>query len=395
MFKKTFALIFIAYLLFFVLIPPFQTPDEPEHFQNIHWFSRLVYPYLPTKNKIPSRVYVSQIYHPPLYPAAGAIIYKIGDLFGLKNIQLFYLTRLTSALFYFASVFIAYKILKSLIKDKKTINDLLIFFAINPLTIQTGIGINPDAAVFFFGLLFMLLMLKLNEKKDIPIKDIFILATVSVLTTLSKFSGIFTALSFSLFLFYKFGFNKRSLYVFFIFNFLILIFISPWLTLNYLRYGKPIIDNFSLVLKNPPAPMPLPKALFFALIEFRHTIMHFAGFFAWNMVYPPKWFFYLYTLFFVAISITGTVKIYKEKKIKMNLVMINVISLFFFLYILSLSHRLNGLPWDIQGRYLLPIFLPLTVLIFHGIKKNSKILLYFSIFHYLFSLFFVLIPGFY
>ena len=39
-------LIVLSYLIYFIISPPFQAPDEPEHYQIVYFLTRLQYPRL-------------------------------------------------------------------------------------------------------------------------------------------------------------------------------------------------------------------------------------------------------------------------------------------------------------------------------------------------------------
>jgi Predicted membrane protein (DUF2142). len=197
--KKIFFLIFFAWFLFYIFTPPFQTPDEEGHYENIFWFSHLVYPQVEKKGEknyhfvdqfIPffnfknkpfsfKKIFSSplikktskdvdikkltpknlQAYHPPLYPLIGAIFFKMAEILNFNLISQFYFTRLLSAFFYFLMVFISYKILKIIFKQEKEIISVLLLFSLNPQILRAGISINPDIAVVFFHIYFYIFFL--------------------------------------------------------------------------------------------------------------------------------------------------------------------------------------------------------------------------------------------
>jgi len=433
--SKTFLFIFFSYLIFFILTPPFQVPDEPEHYENIYWFSQFIYPRLPkaneknyplfihplfnlydstdvirTANILPNfqkiktsnlhqivslpkpllgalRQISTQSYHPPIYYAFATLFFKLTAFLRLDLISAFYFVRLSSSVFYFLTVFVAYKILSSVCKKKESVNPLLIFFSINPVALKMGVGINNEIAVAFFSLLFLYLLLTYEKK-------IVILALVSGAATLSKFSGVFTALAFTLTACLRYKFSKKTFSVVLKYALVFLLILLPWFIFNYLRYHNPIQDNFSLICKKDFPSHSIFITAAYSLFEFRHTINHYAGFLGWGEPYPFKFFFVGYTVMFSVLFFIGTIRIILGSNRSLKILLSCVFSLFLFLFILDFYRKLSHYSCDIQGRYLLPAFLPITVVLAKGIK-SERLLSYFAIFQYYFILFFVLIPKYY
>lgn len=449
--KKIFLFIACSYFLFFFLIPPFQIPDEPEHFENIYWLSQGTYPYRPTTDNVhQNKLYAdkliqlyetnqvikdfilpnfskikksnlrnindltkveksqltkrsAQTYHPPVYYLLGAILFNVSKILKLNLISQFYFVRLASTLFYFGTVFLAYKILQFIFKDQKIITNLLIFFSLNPLLLSIGSGMNADNGVTFFSLLFLYSLLRISKNKNLSIKQIVLMGCLSGLSTLSKISGAFTILVGVMYLIKKSGFSKI-----FIRNCIILllswgIFILPWLLFNYQRYGVPLVENFTLVVVKPLMPNGIIQSIVKSLLEFRHTFMHYAGFIGWNETHPFKWFYILYFFIFSSLFIIGTFSSLRLKKTNNFPILSYVFSLVFVLFLLGFDFKHKGVPWDLQGRYFLPAFLPTCVIILSGLsiiikKPLDKISYYLSIFaviHYYIILFLVLIPKYY
>lgn len=434
---KTFLFIFLSYIVFFILIPPFQIPDEPEHFENIYWVAHLKYPYLPTKNETRPNLFVdpiitlydwnkvnsdgfvllnfqriksagniqykpenldeksSQAYHPPVFYLFGTILFKLAEIFYLGSITQYYVVRLTSTFFYFASIIVGFAILKKFFKSVTVINSLLVFFAINPTTLKMGVGINNEIATVFFSLLYLNLILKTAS----PVKAGFFAA----LAGLSKFSGIFTALSYALTTFIRNKFSKKSLINYLKFLVVFFPFIGIWLYFNSVRYGNPLQDNFALICKKDFPSYDVLTTAFYSLFEFRHTINHYAGFLGWGEPMPFKWFFVAYTLVFVLICLIGLISLIRRQAAVWKTLLTHIFSLFAFLFILDFYRKSLNYSCDIQGRYLLPVFLPITIVLAFGlgkllkinIEKSSRLLMFFAIFQYYFILIFVLLPYYY
>lgn len=441
-------LIIFSYLVYFLISPPFQAPDEPEHYQIIYFLTRLQYPRLVPNTRISTnyrllstfekvfnttqvasenyvipdfkkiKIFVSQKnkavnlpkvnnplsnqgHQPILYHVVGAVFFSISSLLRLDMVVQYYVVRLTSSLFYFLSVYLAYQILKYLFKNTKVAKNLTFFFAINPVTLKVGIAVNPDCALLFFSLFALWIVLKINNK--ISFKYVLLFSLISALALWSKFQGIVLVPFFVFVLFQKYGWTKKYVWYCSLYLGISLFLISPWLLFNISRYGTPIIDNFAIMGKFNLPHYSLAQAIVQALFEFRHTIMHYAGFWGWGEPYPFKPFFILYTIAFLLFSLVGIILAIKEKNKQNNMLLVFSFSLFLFLFSLGLRHKLLRFSGDIQGRYLLPIFLVLIVFLTKGAgaifkKKMGKISNYFfwfALFQFYFVLFFVIIPKYY
>ena len=337
--SKTFLFIFFSYLIFFILTPPFQVPDEPEHYENIYWFSQFIYPRLPktgeknyplfvhplfnlydstdvirSPNILPNfqkiktssfhqisslpksyleslRQISTQSYHPPVFYLFAALFFRLSAFLHFDLISSFYFVRLASSVLYFLTVFAAYKILLLICKKKELVNSLLIFFSINPVTLKMGVGINNEITVTFFSLLFLYLLIRCERK-------IVMLAFVSGAAALSKFSGVFTAIAFTVSTCLRHKLNKKSFTNVLKYTLVFLLLLFPWFIFNYLRYHNPIQDNFSLICKKDFFSHSMFITAAYSLFEFRHTINHYAGFLGWGEPYPFKFFFVGYTIIF-------------------------------------------------------------------------------------------------
>jgi 4-amino-4-deoxy-L-arabinose transferase-like glycosyltransferase len=432
--KKIFFLIFFAWFLFYIFTPPFQTPDEEGHYENIFWFSHLVYPQVEKKGeknyhfvdqfipffhfknkpfsfkkvfsyplikKTSNDVNIKkltpknlQAYHPPLYPLIGVIFFKIAEILNFNLISQFYFTRLLSAFFYFLMVFITYKILRIIFKQEKEIIPALLFFSLNPQILRAGISINPDIAVSFFSYLFLyFLLIFLNQK--LTSKEILILSFTAGLATLSKFSGIFNALVFIVYLFFHKK-TKNKLLNFFMFFMIFFITLLPWILINLKINKTPIVSEAFITAEyRNLKPLSLVPAIFFGFFELRHTLMHYAGFLgATNEISPPKIFFVFYSIFSTIFFFLGAIKNLFNSEIKIKILLIYLFSLLSFLLTLGIYFKILGVSWDLQGRYFIPGFLVFTIFVSLGFGRYSNFLKYFSIIHFLYAFILLMLPNF-
>lgn len=441
-------LIVLSYLIYFIISPPFQAPDEPEHYQIIYFLNRLQYPrlvqnvhtstnyhLLSTLEKVfnTTRVasenyvipdfekikkFVSQKYravdfpkiynplskqgHQPIfYHAGGAVLFSTSSLFRLDMVSQYYVVRLTSTLFYFLSVYLAYLILKYIFKKIEVAENLTVFFALNSVTLKAGIAVNPDIALLFFSLLSLWIAFKVGNK--ILLKHVLFFSIVSGLAVWTKFQGITLIPFFIFIIFQKYRWTKKFvLYCLFYLGTSFLL-VSPWLLLNFVRYGQPVIDNFAIMGKFNLPHYTLFQAIIQAILEFRHTIMHYAGFWGWGEPYPFKPFFIFYTIAFFFFSFMGAVAMIRRRNTLNNALHVFSFSLLVFLFFVGLRHKLMRFSGDIQGRYLLPVFIVFVSYLVSGaghifkikVEKVSEYFLFFSLFQYYFILVFVIIPKYY
>lgn len=449
--KKILLMIICSYFLFFFLIPPFQTPDEPEHLESVFWVSRGLYPYRPLNKEMAfstkfmveklTREYdsgdvikpfvlpaferiknsglrnkyeftnqelqsfdkrSSQSYHPPLFYLIASQFYRLGDFLHLNLIQHIYMVRLASAMLFFGSLLFISKIFLRLFPDKKIAYGLLIFWGMNPFLLANSVGINPDNMITFSSALFFYLFLRFS-KNIFSYPYLILFGIVTGIATVSKFSGIVSFGFFGLLILLQYRFSidliKKSL----VYGGSWFAITLPWFMLNMSRYKTPIIENFSIVPQKPIVPVPFFEAVFQALFEFRHTFMHYSGFIGWSETYPFKILFISYSLSLIPLVIIGLVQFFKQKNIYFKYLGGYVILFLIFCYLLGLNFKIIGLSWDIQGRYILPIFFSIPVLIFFATSsffKNrnyliSRIMSIFAVTQYYFILFFVLIPKYY
>lgn len=446
--KAKLTLITCFYIAFFILSPPFQLPDEPDHFQYVYLLSRGSYPRLIPNaqtpgnqpllkllentfdyTKVASRDYAlpdyrkistfsrqgvkstslpvarpalsKQGHQPPLYHLAAAILFKAADFLNADIITQFYLVRLTSAVFYFLSLWLVYRICSLYLKRQSSAQNLTVFFALNPLVLKAGVTINPDIALLFFSLLFLYTVAQAQRarKEASPL----VLALVAGAAVLSKFAGIFLVPFYLCLLFFRRQSGISFLRSALLFSLGTLAVILPWLLFNLRAYRSPVIDNFALMCKQDLPRYTLPQAVFQAALEFRHTIMHYAGFWGWGEPYPFKPFFIFYAALFVFLTGTGLSVIVAGRKRSFYLLIGLTACLFLFLFPVSLRHKLLRFSCDIQGRYILPVFPAIALAAFAGLSKlvrdheetAAKAMFWFAVFQANLVLWYVIIPKYY
>jgi hypothetical protein len=434
--KKIFLLIFFSQIIFFTIVPPFQIPDESGHYENVYWLSRGKYPYellekgknypryvdelekiyqskfsfekikknplfSKTKTNFEKKINTNfrpinfQSYHPFLYYLLLTPAQFLANLLNLDLISRFYITRLFSAIFFWFLIFSVYQILKILKISQKDKTLFLLFYGLNPIILYYSIGINPDIGVAIFST--FLLYLTFKYQNQLNFKNIILLGFISGICYLNKTSGLFS-LAFILFLVFnkeKKLINKFKKYLLFLSIFLITI--SPWIYLHLSRYQTMSTPSFYIAHERPIKPNGFFISLFLAILEFRHTIMHFSGFFgALNHIWPNKIYFIAYTIIISLSFVIGFIKNYK----KYFILSIYLISNFIFFYLLAFHHKIKGFLWDIQARHFLLAFFPFYFFVFLGLKnffrnKINLLIVFYAFLNFLTTIFILLIPNFY
>ncbi|MEK9178973.1 MAG: hypothetical protein AAB893_00715, partial [Patescibacteria group bacterium] len=237
-------------------------------------------------------------------------------------------------------------------------------------------------------------------------RNVVILGLVTSAAIMSKLSGLFLLIPCLYVL-------RRNFRAFFLFTVSCLLFIAPWFLVNLNLYNQ-LVPTYALSVICKQIPLvPIWQMPFKTLFEFRHTFYHFAGFYGWNEVYPPKFVFTVYGLLFITSVIVGIVITLSSsgspranargsKMVKLDshfhgndsiLYLVSIVSLLGFLGAMFIWNSINGGYCDIQGRYLLPIFV--LLIYFQSYLLNRKSLFYFSVLYILYSIFSILIPRYY
>ena len=434
--KKIFFLIFFAQIIFFIIIPPFQIPDEPGHYENVYWLKKGKYPYQVLKKGQKYHYYVEeminyyptqfslekiknnplrkkikadfekaivkdyqpinfQAYHPFFYYLILTPSQFIADILKVDLITRFYLTRLLSAMFFWLLFFLVYKMLKIYqlpINDQKA---FFLLYGLNPLVLSYSIGINPDVGVAIFSTLLLYLALKFKNK--LTLKNILILGIISGICYLNKTSGIFSLFFVFLLILLKIKNLPEKIRNYFFFLIIFVITVSPWIYINLSRYHTLNTPAFYIAHQAPLKPHGFFNSVILSMFEFRHTIMHYSPFLgAQNHIWPNKFYFILYTVIVSILFFYGFINFFK----KYLILSLYLLSSLFFFFILGFYFKRIGFLWDLQGRYFLLSFFPFYFFVFLAtkkiLKKNSNIIIsVFAIINLLAVIFILIIPQFY
>lgn len=447
--KKIFLFIFFSYWIFFFLIPPFQTPDEGTHFDVVYWLSLGIFPKVPQKANLlfsPENVQFAlfqqvdsfaqnipnypaigkstlqkttaytqsekkrfqplalQAYNPPLYYIVASFFLRSAQFFHTSLLSQLYIVRLTSSLFYFLTLGVTYKVFLALYKKEKVANGLILFFGLNPLLMQSGVGISPDIALIFFTAWVFLCIVSLRKEK-LSLKNAIIVGLLVGMAALSKITAVILIPGFLLYLFLKKKNKKEFLLQSTVFLFTVALLLFPWLMDNYLQYHRVLMTT--PVLGYLPAtykPFTVIGSVVTSIVGFRHVFLHFSGFLGWNDIFPFSFIFIPYTILFFIFFFVGLIILTKQKEVVGKVVALSTGSLFFFFLLIDVLRKVQShQTWEIGGRDALFMLLPFVICITSGItfifrKKTEQTAMwlgYFAIWYYYFILVLVVIPRFY
>jgi len=404
---------------FLVITPPFQVPDEPEHyFKALSLSDGQILPeeqggragiYIPenalllygefeyafhTENKV--NISHTQSLISSTYPHNDPIIFKgmseiaivtyspvpylvaalfmfIGKLFNLSLLTLLYMGRFSNLLLYIVLVFMAIKI----IPVQKWVFLLL---ALMPMTLFLAASLSADSFTIAISFLTIAIFFKLaldKEKKKINRKDIYILLILGTLLALSKPVYLLLLSLFIMIPAYKFETSKKmvlafisifgsSILIYVLWNFLVSGFYRPQLGIS--------IKNQSLFILSNPLTF-TQTLLNIDLLYFKKYLLGFVGFFGWEYAPLPDLLVYLYIIVLILVAV------FDKKEIKIDLKQKIVYLTTFFVMFVSIFAA-EYITWNsvgstsikgIQGRYFIPIA-PLFFFLFYNrkIKVNQK-----------------------
>jgi len=415
-------LVLIYGIAFLVIIPPFQVPDEPEHFyKSLYLTDGHVFPekydnfygvYVPesavrsfntfkplkfnpenkTKfsnitallfiplnndNKVFNSIsHVAIVTYSPIPYLAPSMVIFIGKLLNLSPLILMYLGRLANLLLYTLIIFMAIK----LTPVQKWVFLLL---SLMPMAVYLGSSLSADSFIIAISILTIALFFKLTfdpEIKEITTRDISILLILTVMIALTKPIYLLLLLLYFLIPTSKF-YSKKKKFTSFIFMIVPVVLITGlWGYLNsgfYLPLPEiSVAGQMSFILSHPVA---FFQAFFNSISQYRiWYLVSFVGYFGWLDTPLPDYLVYiqLFTMFLVSVF-------YKPEIIKPTItVKQRLISLITFLMISISTFILMYISWTpvgkdliegVQGRYFIPIA-PLFFLLFYNtrIKINKK-----------------------
>lgn len=421
--EKAFLLVgIIGGIIFLFLTPPFQVPDEYNHFYRAYQISEgnLIKPiindfyngFLPKSltiicsrnNHIPfhpeNKQKISDIVsaikiplnpgkrhfvffgntasYSPINYIATSIAMLLGRLFHLPPIILMYLGRLFNLVVWILLIYLSIKIIPFF-------KWFLFLLALIPMSLFQAASLSPDSisnALCFFLLAFFL-KCSYNENKKIESKDILLFFLLFIFISLLK-SGVYLPLTLFIFLIpkEKFGSNKRYLLII-ISLFLVSIGIGlVWFSLIKVAVNIPFHEGIEINHFNDQLVFILNNPFQYTLILLRtfwvnhlHILKEFIGVLGWLDTPLPNLLIFTYFAFLLFIASMD-----KDSNIK-----INIAHKLFILFMLIVSVLLilssqwlvwtplgNPIVIGIQGRYFIPCSM-LFFLLFYNTKFKLNI----------------------
>ena len=410
-------------LAFLVLIPPFQVPDEYEHYykswdlsngnlipekignkagvsvpESVKIMTDNVYQKwkyfilnnqtmdmkyllnLPLQSKNNVFVDISKyavVTYSPLPYLASALSMAVGKVFDLSPLILMYLGRFGNLLLWLFIIFLAIRI-------TPVFKWGFLAIALMPMTLFQAASLSADGVAISLSFLTIAIFLKLaldENIKKINTKHILILISISLLLGLAKMPYIMLILMFFLIPSRKFDGKKRMFQIFGLMFLLAVLIIALWnFMVNGLYMpldpGISIKDQVFYILQYP--------------IDFIQTLLNTSskyagelpgiviGHWAYANSPIPNWIYSIY--FFALVLISAFDKSSFKMNIKQKYILLGLFSLItgtiFVLEYLTWTYTGAQVIHGIQGRYLIPI-LPLLFLSLYetGAKTKNRILI--------------------
>lgn len=437
------------WLLFFFINPPLENPDEDGHYAYVQSMSHGVYPLLPASRaeiwpkQSPELQHMVlqfalsdtafrqnvlahealgkqqeplsdlpqasiQANHPPLYFFVAAIPVKIARMFHAAPLEKFYLARAVSGLFYFVFLYFALRTYRLFFSKGMSLS-LLLATALQPMILMLATSVNPEMAVVTFSTIAFYYMIRMFQAQDITKKSVAIIAVISAMAVLSKLTGVVTIPIFLSGLWFFTGIStKEKLHLTLEYLLIGLILLVPWLAFNHSHYQTFLPNNFTsiynapLVVKNS-----IIASIAFTVADFRAAFTMLPGEMGWldAQVFTELRTLYIWLLELVGIF--GLIVWLQTKKTERLAQSFAIWCLFWMGMVLtymslSFHHDYSFMP-VLQGRYGLPVWVPLMILVGYGISliphftdtQKSKIIAVATIWYYIVALFITLVPRYY
>jgi len=175
-------------------------------------------------------------YPPPLFPLVAALFYTIFKNFGLNaaNLSL----RLISPIFGSATIPLIYSIARKIFSDKKVALYSTIFLGLSPVHILfSSIGYFEGIYIFLSSLAIYLIL------RNNATKSIIYCGIALGLACLTKQSGPFLVLLFSLYIIlFKKMLLRRRFKQFLFLIIIVLIVVAPYYARNFYEFGNPVMS---------------------------------------------------------------------------------------------------------------------------------------------------------
>ncbi len=393
-------------IFYIVFIPPWEAPDEPGHFSYVRYLyiqksipekSTYIYDYainesffdqrknLDNFSNTRSGIEKKELFNrntytpnflapniaasPPLYYMYLLPFYSAS--LSLSSVWSVLLMRVGSLVLSTISVVLVYKILQLIFPKQKSAPLIGMFImTLQPMFVFVSSVINSDSMVFLFFQLFLLLSIKITIKKEY--KSMKYLLFLGLVTGLSSLVKPQLLMLFPIYLYICIVSIKPNYRYYFILLISGVVLPILWYVSKVLTQG---LSYFSYAIVNTNnTVMPFWHYPYEFLIQKQPIgiFMSFWGNFGWLDVPMPKWVYVLIVLviviplikLFVLFCSTPVKSIKLQKGFVLLLTMSFIYTIVIFIYDFMTFFKTQG--FAIQGRYLLPVFPAIIILILKG-----------------------------
>lgn len=322
--------------------------------------------------------------YPPGYYAIASLGYSL--FYDHQLIDRFYASRFMNILFYLGTVFFAYRFGKLAFRESKSLQILyLSLIILNPMFSEMGTAINNDGAANFAGAALSFFLLLFLKQKLINWKQWFFYGFILAYGLLSKPTILFWYPVLATVFFMNLTALKdkwretiRNVTVFFIPQMLVVTWIIYF---NWSHYGS--LTGQSILLSGNYQYVSMIDA-FFQFLRYRiwewFVITYWADF-GWLDTLLPMWIYRLMKLATAGLVLLAFIQIFRRgsnkdhQKIVISGFVAHIIwvAIMFAIGYTSLTH---GQGWFVQGRYFFPLILLYVYLLVIGFRNLVKMINY-------------------
>jgi len=319
--------------------------------------------------------------NPPLYYVGAAAIYK--TVYLLDIFYRIYAVRFFSLLIFLATLYVAFLISKEVFQDRNTGNVYVALIAFMPMLVFASTGILPDTLTNFLFTLSLLILLKIISS-GIDMSKGMLLAAVLALGFITRQQFIIIMPCVLLAIYWSL--NKKIIHIS-KFGILMCALALMYYLINNIGTTVPIIAEFRI----PDASIFSIKSISLDTLSsytniafstyYHQTFAWYWGVYRWlSLTLPAS--FYVFIKIILSISLLGllveSVAIVRQKKINIlnqKIIYLSICAIIYFMVFIVgdfLFFSKNGYSFGIQGRYFFPMVSIHVILLLKGLKEISS-----------------------
>ena len=444
----------LAWLLFFLVTPPFQVPDENSHYDYVQSLVSGNYPVLPPPDPTgmfnmqdsgmsqeilrvyrtrelgphPDQVINSahpsidetksdnvdtsvQAYQPPVYYWIASLFYRFARFAGLSGLGIYFATRISSLVFYLLFLAVFWRFFRTLLPDREA-DYLTLAVAFQPTLLMVAASVNPEiGAIALFTLVFAVLLMGLRSGTN-KLTFGILLGILSAAAVLTKFTDIILLplVVLGLALFSKCGWEKKwRLIAAYLIPTVALL--TPWFVFNLQHYHQLLPHNLEILYPRNSTSYSLSSLLFFTLQDLKEALYGIPGNFSFlqaPMFLELRVIYIFVFLVFASAGIwfflrQGATRIFHRPVGFIAIAAVAFLTLFLAAYSLFMKMNFQS-PFGLQGRYFLEGLLPAAILFYAGLRRALRVskpeslargLFFLSFLYFMVSILYILVPRFY